>query len=246
MDGSHKASRAPRRNEEPFATVGAAAVGKMVVVSPHLDDAVLGCGDLLAGRPGTCVLTVFAGHPAGGSLTEWDRLCGFQHAAEVLPARKEEDLLALFLLDAYPLWLDFLDAQYASRPTVQEVAAAMRTAIDAQRADSVIFPLGLFHDDHRIAADAALHLCRSLSGLRWIAYADALYRRLPGLVEQRLQSLRSSGWRLQPLTPPSRDPAKRRAVDCYASQLRALASPGHVATEQAFEPEAYWTLAAAT
>ena len=36
---------------------------RVVVVSPHLDDAVLGCGRFLAVHPGATVVTVFAGNP---------------------------------------------------------------------------------------------------------------------------------------------------------------------------------------
>lgn len=160
-----------------------------------------------------------------------------------MPTRKEEDLLALFLLDAYPVWLDFLDAQYASRPAVEEVAASLRAAITHEAPDHVLFPLGLFHADHRLASDATLMICRTLPGPRWIVYSDGLYRQLPGLVQQRLQELRSNGCSLAPLVPPPRHPAKRRAVECYESQLRALATPGHIAIEQAFGREQYWAIA---
>jgi len=44
----------------------------MLVVSPHLDDAVLSCGRLLAGRPGSVVATVFAGVPSRpDQCTDW-------------------------------------------------------------------------------------------------------------------------------------------------------------------------------
>jgi hypothetical protein len=36
-----------------------------VVLSPHLDDAVLSVGRFLAANPGTVVITVFAGIPDG-------------------------------------------------------------------------------------------------------------------------------------------------------------------------------------
>ena len=35
----------------------------VVVLSPHLDDAVLGCGRLLSAHPGATVVTVYAGAP---------------------------------------------------------------------------------------------------------------------------------------------------------------------------------------
>ena len=34
---------------------------RVVVLSPHLDDAVLGCGRLMAAHPGATVVTVYAG-----------------------------------------------------------------------------------------------------------------------------------------------------------------------------------------
>ena len=42
---------------------GVRDLDRIVVVSPHLDDAVLGCGLLLDAVPGTTVLTVFTGAP---------------------------------------------------------------------------------------------------------------------------------------------------------------------------------------
>lgn len=41
----------------------AATEDRLLVVSPHLDDAVLSCGCWLASRPGAAVVTVFAGRP---------------------------------------------------------------------------------------------------------------------------------------------------------------------------------------
>lgn len=240
MSGSRNALRAPGPSPEAAATAAGAA--KVLVVSPHLDDGVLGCGDLLARHPGTCVLTVFAGAPDGGPPTAWDRLCGFDRAGDVMPARKQEDLLALFLLDAYPLWLDFLDAQYARRPVLHALTERLRAAVREQAPEHVFFPLGLFHEDHRSVSEAMLALCRTEPGPHWTVYGDALYRSLPGLAQQRIRELRAAGWALTPLEPPPCHPGKRRAVDCYESQLRALATPGHIAIERAFVPEAYWSI----
>ena len=61
----------------------------MVVISPHLDDAVFGCGRLLASRPGSIVVTLFAGVPDdAGQLTDWDARCGFTTAGEAVWARR--------------------------------------------------------------------------------------------------------------------------------------------------------------
>jgi LmbE family N-acetylglucosaminyl deacetylase len=222
-------------------------LGKVLVISPHLDDGVLSCADVVARNPGAIVLTIFAGAPAEDQpLEHWDRLAGFRSGAEAIRLRKEEDDLALFLLDAVPVWLDFLDAQYGSSPRSGEVAAALEDCIRVHSPDTVLFPLGLFHSDHRLAAEASLRLCGRYAERRWIAYADALYRAIPQQVETRIAELHARGWRLQALEPPEPAGVKRRAAGCYASQLRALATPGHVPLERLFEREQYWAVRRST
>ena len=55
----------------------------MLVISPHLDDAVLSCGALLAAHRGAVVATVFAGVPRDPrQRTEWDARSGVADAAE--------------------------------------------------------------------------------------------------------------------------------------------------------------------
>lgn len=40
------------------------ALGKTLIISPHLDDAVFSYGELLVAKSGSVVVTVFAGEPA--------------------------------------------------------------------------------------------------------------------------------------------------------------------------------------
>jgi hypothetical protein len=48
-------------------------VGRLAVVSPHCDDGVFGCGELLALHPGSVVITVFTAYPRPDEpLTVWD------------------------------------------------------------------------------------------------------------------------------------------------------------------------------
>ncbi len=216
--------------------------GGVLVLSPHFDDAVLGCGAFLAGRPGTLVMTVCAGLPPEGMpLTDWDRRCGFSDAREAMLARGEENRRALEQLGAASLQLDLLDSQYGGR--CAGLGARLADEIARLRPRMLLLPLGLFHDDHVRVSDAALRACRRLGGGPvCIAYEDALYRRRPGLVQQRLAALRERGVRATPwLTVPADLPAKRRAVAAYASQLGPLGlTPG--CGDDAL-PEHYWRLA---
>jgi LmbE family N-acetylglucosaminyl deacetylase len=221
------------------------AAGRLVAVSPHCDDAVLACGQVLAAHPRALVVTCFAGRTSPPPpLTGWDGDCGFREGDDVVGLRRAEDRAALAEVGAAPIWLDFPDAQYAPSPTPEAVAAALAAVIVAARPGVVLLPLGLFHSDHHLAHDAARRLVADLDDVTWLAYEDALYRRLPGLVQDRLVEL--AGARLAPRRAwPDAEPGldrKRRAVACYASQLRGLATAGRLGHADAFAAEGYWRI----
>src|SRR4051794_3926081 len=126
-------------DDKPFREWGLVAdaeLARVVVVSPHLDDAVLGCGQLMAQWPGATVITVFAGNPAAYPTPqrEWDRQSGFAPGDDVMAARRVEDAKALAVLDATPQHLDFVEYTYNPgdkpvRPAV--IAPSLRDAIAA-------------------------------------------------------------------------------------------------------------------
>jgi LmbE family N-acetylglucosaminyl deacetylase len=216
---------------------------RLLIVSPHLDDAVLSCGALLASAPGPCVVTVFAGSPpAALATTDWDQACGFADGWRAMSARRTEDRSALGQLDATPLWLDFLDAQYAATPEPAEVALALRTTIDQQQPDAVLMPLGLYHSDHVLVHLACLEARQLVdSRLDWLAYEDVPYRRRRGWLQTRLAQLQALRLCATPLVtaPLCNDRRKSAAASCYASQVRAL---GPEDMRDAARPEGYWLL----
>ncbi len=215
----------------------------LVVISPHLDDAVMSCGDLLSHHAGSTVITVFAGRaPIYRSLTSWDAKAGFKNGQDVMAARRREDASALSLLKATPCWLEFVDSQYGGSSRVAAIVPELRKAIVAAGATRVLAPLGLFHADHERTSNAALALARELPELAWFLYEDAIYRATPGLVGKRIARLRSDGWRLTALRPVESARHKQKAVRAYKSQLKALSAPGHPGFADAFEPERYYRL----
>jgi LmbE family N-acetylglucosaminyl deacetylase len=232
-------------DERHAAIVGLEAAQHVMVVSPHLDDAVFGCGQLLAARPGSVVVTVFAGAPPSyDAVTEWDALAGFRPGDDVMAARRAEDCRALAILDAHPIWLEFRDSQYRCSPSVPEIADALARAIEASDLRAVFIPLGLFHSDHHLAHAAALDVLRRRPDLAWFAYEEAMYRTIPHIVAERIAALRRAGIaaRRAGEFPPCGHGAKERAIACYASQLRALAAPKKPGYEDALEAEHYWSL----
>jgi LmbE family N-acetylglucosaminyl deacetylase len=213
----------------------------LLVISPHLDDAVFACGELIARHPGAVVLTVFAGVPDKAQITQWDRGCGFADSRAAMCARRREDREALALLQAMPCWLDFYDAQYARAASAGEIAAKLADELGAHAPDTVALPLGLFHSDHKLASRAALALVDDER--TWLVYEDALYRRIAGAVDERLGELRAMGFALSPVADGKGAPAlKGRAIECYASQLRGLATPGRPGHADLGAPERYWRI----
>lgn len=129
----------------------AALPDELVVVSPHLDDAVLSLGAAIARatRDGAdvTVLTVLAGDP-GSDLEagEWDRRAGFATLGEAARARRREDERACGLVGARPAWLPYCDDQYprggGDRAIRADVVAAVGSA-------AVLIPgHPLEHPDH--------------------------------------------------------------------------------------------------
>lgn len=221
-------------------------VRHILVVSPHCDDAVFACGRLLEAHPGSIVVTVCAGRPPRDlPLTEWDRAAGFKPGDDVMGMRRKEDERALTLLSSYAFWLDFCDSQYCRSPSAETVMEALHQVVSATHVTTIVLPLGLFHSDHKLTHDAALLLRRRHPKVSWFLYADALYRRLPGLTEARLRECSSSGLALQPAAFPVNPVTnlKRAAVECYQSQLRALSTPGRPGYTDTALDETFWRIA---
>ncbi|KWF81044.1 GlcNAc-PI de-N-acetylase [Burkholderia diffusa] len=223
---------------------------RWLVVSPHLDDAVFSCGQLLAQAPGSIVVTVFAGIPAQGTAAPpWDRRAGFHTADEAMRTRRNEDRRALETLDAQAVWLDFLDDQYGTPAASTAIATRVAAAIAAHPGFGVLAPAGLFHRDHLQVQQAMLTLLRDdvRSGdasRMWRFYEDVPYRRIDGLMARRVIAWREHGWAAHPVGTPTGNrmdaaAAKAAAVDAYASQI-ALFEP-HMRADLR-EPETYWRL----
>lgn len=216
-----------------------------MVVSPHLDDAVLSTSArLMAGD--VLVLTVFAGLPDEGcEVPWWDRLTGATDSRQRVIERLGEDDAALGLLGAPTVRLDELDEQYRSAPEDSDRLA--RLIADAiEDAQQVWLPTGLGgNTDHLAVREAGLRAVELLGDRveQVRLYADVPYAAIhgwPGWVtgrpadpyldadwwlEQELRRRDLDPARLVPhphLLTPSESALKRRAVAAYRSQLSAL------------------------
>jgi LmbE family N-acetylglucosaminyl deacetylase len=238
-----------------WGTVAPDELQRIVIVSPHLDDAVLGCSTLMAAHPGVTVVTVFAGRPVAypSPMQHWDSLCGFVEGEEVHVARRAEDAAALAVLDATPVWLDFVEHSYLERPSWVRPEAVVETLDAAVRgADptAVFVPFGLGNPDHDCTHDAAMlvrdRFVERGDDVAWFCYEDTGYKHIPGLLAWRLARLFRRGVWPTPAAVPV-DPGRERkaaAVACYPSQLRALEAEWAIGGKLAAPaPEQFWRLA---
>ncbi len=142
-----------------------------IIVSPHLDDAVISLGGLIQKEPcNTKVVTIFAGTPEKQLSCFWDKMCGFKNSTEALIARKKEDDNALRYIgmpaDAVRHFA-FLDNQYrvANKATKadekklqNDIGAVVNDIIREQgsRSIRVYIPIMASHEDHRMVRDAVI------------------------------------------------------------------------------------------
>jgi LmbE family N-acetylglucosaminyl deacetylase len=231
---------------------------RLVIVSPHLDDAVLGCSYLLAAHPGATVVTVFAGRPAEypQPMQHWDTLCGFVEGDEVHEARRAEDRAALALFDARPVWLDFVEHSYLERPEWVRPAAIvddLEATLVRLRPTAVFAPFGLGNPDHDSTHDACMLVRDRMSSSpdreptpSWFCYEDTGYKHIPGLLAWRVAKLFRAGvWPTPAAVPIDADhDRKLAAYACYPSQVRALEAEWQLGAKlEAPAPEQYWRLA---
>lgn len=204
----------------------------MIVVSPHLDDAVFSCGEHL--EPGATVITVMAGIPERREPTHWDELAGFGSPKAHVEARWREDIQSLDALGlGMPTHLDFLDSQYAPPASQHDISAALRRLLPDGAV--VMVPLGLRHPDHETVGRA----CRLLDRRELIGYGELPYMALwPDLVGPALDWWASWGYTATPLHLPEQHTPERKlaAVRRYASQSHGLDERAVCSIER------FWTL----
>jgi LmbE family N-acetylglucosaminyl deacetylase len=241
--------------------------GPALVLSPHLDDAVLDCWSVLTAQPAPSVVNVFAGTPpAGTEVPLWDRVTGASDPAARMAERLAEDARALGAAGIEPLQLPFLDAQYrrpgnSPQPGDLDRELAARVAASGER---VLAPAGIGgHPDHLLVRRYARLLARS--GFAVTLYADLPYCALhgwPGWVDGRAEDpLRDvdAFWRsffgevpelgdLRSARVARLDDgaaaAKLEAIRCYGTQWPALSYGGRGLLEdpEIHRYEVFWDL----
>jgi LmbE family N-acetylglucosaminyl deacetylase len=217
-----------------------------LVLSPHLDDAVLSCGGRIARDAGAGVdveiLTVFAGdEPPDSASPLVDRVFALWDLppGRVMASRRDEDRSACARLGATPSWWGELEAIHrrdpgtgaalyadlpslfgpvspAEEPLVADLAARLAKL---PAADRVLAPLGVGgHVDHRLLRAAAE---------RALGDRIAYYEEFPYILWKLFALARARGprrgWTAESMPLSATAVAARiEAIGCYASQVKPL------------------------
>jgi LmbE family N-acetylglucosaminyl deacetylase len=217
-----------------------ASEAPVVVLSPHLDDAVLSAWSVLRSAAAVMVVNVCAAVPPAGPTPPWDHLTRARDPASRVRERLAEDRAALALAGGEAVYLDFVDAQYRDGPLDRdELVRALAQA--APEASELWAPGGIGgHSDHVQVRDAALALAGA-GGPPVRLYADLPYAVRYGWPEWVSGEPDESGLDLKawwggflpPGTaipgrreelPPAEEELKRRALAAYETQWTALDS----------------------
>ena len=225
---------------------------RVLVVAPHLDDAVLSASAILHSRAADAVLTVFAGLPDPAVVTEWDIRCGYPDSTAAVTARRQEDDLAFEGLGVRRTWLDLLDSPYRPGLPTEEDAAVLCAAIAEWRDGDgglIAVPAGAGralrlverarlrlpipgiglpggappHPDHLWVTDLVLTAFPSAAVLLYEEIPYAWVRRADRRVAELARTFGREVW--GPLSFPVNVADKARRVSAYQSQLDGILGP---------------------
>lgn len=179
----------------------------MIVLSPHLDDAVWSCHGLLEGAT---VITVFAGIP-GEEVPphQFDVRSGFASGADAMRVRRQEDFAAAELVGFEPVHLNCLEMGYGGTNPTEAISAEL----DRHDVDILAGPVGLHHPDHIMVAAIFRQMVAARGFNAW-GYEERPYGHLEPDQNAYLP------YRGRAMVERAPSPEKRAAVLAYASQIR--------------------------
>jgi LmbE family N-acetylglucosaminyl deacetylase len=180
-----------------------------LIVAPHADDEVLGCGGLLAKYPDECWVAVLS-DKNDGRMTEFYRAKGvlrYKHSTKA----------------------DFVTGELAARS--REVTTWLDQLIKQIKPNELYLPTPGAHQDHIAAYESGVRAARlSYTNGAWFVPAVFLYE-IPSYSTD-LYTIPYPWNRFEVLTEEHMD-AKAKAIEAYASQMNGAFNPAHFAREHA-------------
>lgn len=211
-------------------------MNKILVISPHFDDAILSAGQFMSERSDAEVVTVFGGFPMVPERvnTPYDKKCGFNNARDAVVARRLENDEATALLGAVAINLNFTDSQYGVKVELNSIIDKLQELVDNNDYEFIMGPIGLGHPDHILVTEAVLSINTELPIYLW---EDLPLRVVePELVYPRLQDLCLELEDLVKQTTATNIAHKIRSLTCYKSQI----GTGILDPYSMYVPERFW------
>jgi LmbE family N-acetylglucosaminyl deacetylase len=204
-----------------------------IVVSTHLDDAVMSCWSVIDGATDVTVVTVFTGGPEPGFLGGWDADSGAPDSATRMEQRRAEDRAALALAGCPYVHLGLLEVEYGGGECPPEAIS------DVLAEAAVVYaPAGIgvrhVNKEHGRVRDTVLSLRPDA-----VLYADQPYCGFQATAELPASLAAGRVADAVALSAEQRE-RKARAIACYAGELPKLeraesfgpfADPGNLAHE---------------
>lgn len=226
-------------------------IERVIVISPHLDDAVFSvAGILSACRERAEVITVFTEGSAGQNDT-WARMTGFADSAAEHLARRQEDAQAMNRLGCGFHHLGFRPGEANERSVAEAVDAMTRNRPDGLSRTLVLLPAGaggptpstplsrlawrllrrpwgcMPHGEHELTRDLFWHALAGGRGRRGF-YAELPYAwsQTTSALQSRLQG--SMGCKTNLVEHRHDTSEKVHLVELYQSQLVPIFGPNPV------------------
>ncbi len=155
--------------------------GTVVVISPHLDDAVLSAWVVLRSSAPARVISCFAGVPPGSAAGSWDAATGGDTGPASMARRRAEDVRALRRTATEVVHLDLLDSQYRTPSDSEGLVDTLVTLLGPHLEDAreVWLPAAVGgHEDHELTTRASL-IATGGRPCRRFLYADLPYAGQP-------------------------------------------------------------------
>ncbi len=160
----------------------------IIILSPHLDDAVLSLGGFMATRKHQLLIATFFTHrPAKIVHTYWDRISGFSNSDKAMFSRIKENRKALAYFNAIIKNYDYPDFQYRKENQDEkmknEIIKSIQFLINTYKKRELflygpgIFGLKITHPDHKIVHDAFIDIYKinKNTNIHFFIYEDFPY-----------------------------------------------------------------------
>jgi LmbE family N-acetylglucosaminyl deacetylase len=230
----------------PTAEMADGPAQPLCVLSPHLDDAALSCGRLLAASVDPVVLTAFGGAPPDPDAPahEWDlETTGCPTAGRAVTLRQGEDRAAARLLGASTVWAPWSE-YHDPGPSAEVLTETLAGLLAGRGIRTVVLPLGIDHPHHVAVSEAALAACLAdTTATRWFVYAETPYLgHNPEGAQGRLARF-ARDVTLTEVALPQSDAGRRvEAVDAFASQMPLLRTLRPHLDDDLRADERYWRI----